>query len=206
MDNKNFWNWCTFSYDFWHYLELSSYKKIAKEIYTKISGNEKILEIACGTGILTHEIIKKCPYLKYTAIDNADKMIEICHKKGINANFQIMDATKLNFPDNEFDIIIIANALHIIPNPNIVISEMQRCLKENGIIYAPNFLTPSTFYEKFILNIIRKFGYKVYNEFTRETYLKMLEDNRLEIASAEIFKCFRTLMFVETEKKRTLKK
>lgn len=33
-------------------------------------------------------------------------------------------------------------------DPISVIQEAKRCLKDNGILYAPNFLTPSTIKEK----------------------------------------------------------
>ena len=206
MEDKKFWNWCTFSYDFWHYLEYFSYKHAAENICDKITDEEKILEIACGTGILTNEIVKRYPNLDYTAVDYSQKMIDICRAKKINAKFEIMDATNLQFPDSYFDIVIIANTLHIIPNPNIVILEMMRCLNENGTFYAPNFLTPTTFKEKFILDIIRKFGYHVYNEYDVESYIEMLSSNGLVIDKTEIFKCFRTLFFVECSKSKKLTK
>lgn len=133
-------------------------------------------------------------------------MLDICKEKGINANFQLMDATNLLFEDNSFDAVIIANALHIIPNPNKVMEEMKRVLNENGALYASNFLTPTTRKEKFVLDITRLFGYHVYTEYTKETFLKLLIDNGLEVNQEEIQECFRTLLYVECSKKRVLKK
>lgn len=161
--DKRFWNFCVFMYDFCHNLERKSYKMVADNICNDLNGNECVLEIACGTGLLTKEITQRYDDLNYKAIDYAQKMIDICKKKNINVSFEIADAENPPYNDNSFDVIIIANALHIVQNPSNVIKENKRCLKSNGIIYAPNFLTPSTFKEKFVLSIIRKFGYKEYN-------------------------------------------
>lgn len=200
MDDKNFWNFCVFMYDFWHNLEYRSYKYVADCISEEIKDTDRILEIACGTGILTQELTKRHIGLDYIAIDYAQNMLDICYKKGIPVTFELGDATNLSYSDGFFDKIIIANALHIMEEPSRVISEAKRCLKDEGIIYAPNFLTPSTFKEKFLLDLIRKFGYNVHNEFTIDSYINFLKKNGLIVNKQEIYKCFRTLLFTECSK------
>ena len=200
MDDKTFWNFCVFMYDFWHNLEYKSYKRVADRISEDIQGNDHILEIACGTGILTQEITRRYEYLDYIAVDYAQNMIDICQRKGITAAFELGDATNLHYPDSSFDKVIIANALHIMADPTSVISEAKRCLKNDGIIYAPNFLTPSTFREKLILDFIRKFGYNVHNEFTVDSYIGFLLQNGLIVNKQEIYTCFRTLLFTACSK------
>lgn len=201
MNDKLFWNFCVFMYDFWHNLEYKSYQNVANCILEDIVGSEQILEIACGTGILTQEIT--CPYnnLDYTAIDYARKMINICERKKINAQFEVGDATNLTYLDKSFDKIIIANALHIMPNSECVLQEAKRCLKDDGILYAPNFLTPSTFKEKFVLDIIHKFGYNVYNEFTRDSFINFLIQNGLVVNKNEVYQgCFRSMLYTSCSK------
>ena len=197
MDDKAFWNFSVFMYDFWHKLELKSYKLVADCISRNIQANDKILEIACGTGILTQEITQRHNELNYLAIDYAKNMLDICHKKRIVAKFELCDATNLLYPDESFDKIIIANALHIMHDPFSVISEAKRCLKADGIIYTPNFLAPTTFKEQIILDIIRRFGYNVYSNFTIESFINFLESNGLKINKKEIYTCFRTILFTE---------
>jgi len=202
MKDKQFWNFSILMYDFWHMLEHNSYKLVAENISSDLKGNERVLEVACGTGILTDEITKRQKQLDYTAIDYAPNMIDICHKKRIDANFILSDATNLPFEDTSFDTIIIANALHIMPEPIRVLDEIKRCLKNNGTIYAPNFLTPTTLGEKFVLDIIRKFGYNVYNEFTVESFTKFLVSNGLVVNRSEIYHCIRTLLFTVCSKQQ----
>ena len=47
-----------------------------------------------------------------------------------NLSFEVADATSLRFADNSFDIVVIANALHIIPNPEKALEEIRRVLKD----------------------------------------------------------------------------
>ena len=50
------------------------------------------------------------------------------------------DTCKLRYADDSFDVVIIANALHIIPEPEKALAEMRRVLKKDGILIAPNFI------------------------------------------------------------------
>ena len=50
------------------------------------------------------------------------------------------DTCKLRYADDSFDVVIIANALHIIPEPERALAEMRRVLKKDGILIAPNFI------------------------------------------------------------------
>ena len=63
-----------------------------------------------------------------------------------NISFSVQDATKLTYNSEEFDVVVIANALHIMPEPNKALAEIHRVLKPNGILFAPTFV-----YEKKIL-------------------------------------------------------
>ena len=40
-------------------LEHNSYKLVAENISSDLKGNERVLEVACGTSILTDEITKR---------------------------------------------------------------------------------------------------------------------------------------------------
>lgn len=91
MNDQTFWNFCVFMYDFWHHLEYKSYVHIAECISLDALENECILEITCGTGILTKEITKRNFNLDYTAIDYAQKMIDTCQRKKflLNLNWEM---------------------------------------------------------------------------------------------------------------------
>ncbi len=39
--------------------------------------------------------------------------------------FRVEDVTNINFDNNSFDAVVIANALHILPNPNKALEEIH---------------------------------------------------------------------------------
>jgi len=95
------------------------------------------LDIACGTGISTLELIKKCNYKgTFYGVDISQSMIETAKKnaiqKEINVNFKQGDAENLDFPDSYFDILTCNMSFHFFPNKEKAISEMYRVLKPGG--------------------------------------------------------------------------
>jgi ubiquinone/menaquinone biosynthesis C-methylase UbiE len=101
---------------------------------TSIGGIARALEIGCGNGHGT-KLIKK--YFGPTLIDAVDldeKMIVIAKRNNNDPSihYHVMDASRLDFPDNAFDAIFDFGIIHHIPNWRDCISEMNRVLKPGG--------------------------------------------------------------------------
>lgn len=78
-----------------------------KEIIKKIPNCGSVLDLACGTGILTFGIAKKLPDAKIIGVDITETYLEIARKKlkpNQKISFLFMDAEKLNL-DQKFDCI-----------------------------------------------------------------------------------------------------
>jgi ubiquinone/menaquinone biosynthesis C-methylase UbiE len=95
---------------------------------------QTVLEIGCGNGNGTKLIKKYFSPLNITAIDFDEKMIKIAQKlnKDPNTSFAVMDASNLDFPDNQFDAIFDFGIIHHIPNWKDCLKELKRVLKPNG--------------------------------------------------------------------------
>ncbi|WP_019501302.1 class I SAM-dependent methyltransferase [Pseudanabaena sp. PCC 6802] len=103
--------------------------------YMNLSGNETILDIACGTGELERLLIAAHPRLKIVGVDISEKMLEIAQSKFTgdrNIEFVQASAIALPFPDRSFDIIVTANAFHYFEHPAAALQEMCRVLKPDG--------------------------------------------------------------------------
>lgn len=46
---------------------------------------------------------------------------------------------KIKISDQTFDAVIISNALHIMPDPGLVLKNIRRVFKPNGLLIAPTF-------------------------------------------------------------------
>lgn len=101
-----------------------------------VSDMENALEIGCGNGNGTKLIKKYFSPNNIIAIDLDKKMIKIAQNrnKDNSVTFRVMDASKLDFPDNYFDVIFDFGIIHHIPNWKDSIQELKRVLKPNGEI------------------------------------------------------------------------
>ncbi|MDO5293894.1 MAG: class I SAM-dependent methyltransferase [bacterium] len=77
----------------------------------------KVLELAAGPAMLSKAIALSCESLEVT--DFSTEMLAQEKKKGLpkNVTFAAADATNLQYEDGRFDAVVIANALHIMPEP-----------------------------------------------------------------------------------------
>jgi ubiquinone/menaquinone biosynthesis C-methylase UbiE len=94
------------------------------------------LEIGCGNGNGTHLIKKYFNPAKIEAIDLDERMISIAQKRTSDKviDFKLMDAAKLEYPDNSFDIIFDFGIIHHIPNWRDCILELARVSKDGGYL------------------------------------------------------------------------
>jgi len=100
-----------------------------------------IIDIGSGRGFFTKSIVSKFAFV--VSIDNNPRRVEYLRSymnenKIENIEIKIMDATKLEFPDNFFDISASYCALDHITNYESAVKEMIRVVKRKGHIYICN--------------------------------------------------------------------
>ena len=103
----------------------------------KINKNNFVLDVACGTGVVTKQIQKKISKLGYVVgIDTSTTAIKIAKKwneKNKNLDFVNIDAENFTF-SKKFDIIICQYALFFFPNAQKALKNMKNSLKKSGTI------------------------------------------------------------------------
>lgn len=112
----------------------------------------RILEIGCGTGLLSEYLLRQRPELNIAGIDispEAIKVAKIKLAKYKNARFEIGDTLRITCPDNYFDAVIGNSILHHVPL-DIACKEVRRVMKPGGVIWfcEPNALNPQVAIEK----------------------------------------------------------
>ena len=172
------------------------YDFLYKEISEAVSG-KTVLELATGPGLIARHIAHSAKSV--TATDFAPKMIETAKKASVPQNviFETADATNLSYEDDSFDAIIIANALHIIPNPEKALSEINRVLKSDGILIAPNFIEREKGKKNLWQKILTFAGIKFAHEWTAEEYKAFLESMGWKITKSEVIKGRIDLFYTE---------
>jgi demethylmenaquinone methyltransferase / 2-methoxy-6-polyprenyl-1,4-benzoquinol methylase len=130
-------------------LSLTAHKRWRKLAVTKSrpAPGEKILDICCGTGDLAIEYAK-INDLEIIGIDFSDKMLELAQAKTKKLNlksfpkWQLMDATRLPFPQESFNIISCGFGIRNIPEFDLAIEKFYTILKPNGRLVILEFSLP----------------------------------------------------------------
>ena len=103
----------------------------------KINKNNAVLDVACGTGVVTKQIQKKVGNLGYVVgVDTSTTAIKIAKKwneKYKNLDFVNIDAENFSF-SKKFDIITCQYALFFFPNAQKALKNMKNNLKKSGKI------------------------------------------------------------------------
>lgn len=118
-----------------HFVRMMEWKKLLEFLDPK--KGEKILDIACGKGMLSLRIAKKgCEVygidLSDVAINQAKYISEQDAIK--NCDFMVGNAEKLPYPNDYFDKIVCSSALEHFDNDLMALKEMDRVLKDKGIL------------------------------------------------------------------------
>ena len=92
------------------------------------------LDVGCGNGAFTEELIARCAPAAVTAIDPSDDQIAYARTRpGASvADFCVGDAQKLPFGDNSFDIAAMALVISFLANPARAVAEMTRVVRPIG--------------------------------------------------------------------------
>lgn len=182
---------------------MKSQKSIYDYIYKEISAAasaKNVLELATGPGMIAKHIASSAKSV--TATDFAPKMIEAAKKGSVpeNVSFEVADATNLRYQNDSFDLVVIANALHIIPEPEKALAEIDRVLKANGTLIAPNFIEREKGKKNFWQKILSLVGIKFAHEWTKEEYKTFLSDQGWQVTKSHVCKGRIDLLYAECKR------
>ncbi len=114
-----------------------------KEILKHIQKGTNILDLACGTGILTRKLAEKFPNSKIIGLDITQSYLEIAKRnsfKYTNISFIRQDAEKLNL-DKKFDCIV-SSYIPKYCKPELLVQRCLSHLDSGGKIILHDFIYP----------------------------------------------------------------
>ncbi len=112
-----------------------------------LKGDEKVLDVGCGRGLMLIGAAKRLKTGKATGVDlwstenlsgnSAEAVKENAKLEGVadRVRIETFDARKLPYPDNNYDVVLSSLAIHNIPEReerDQAIREMVRVLRPNG--------------------------------------------------------------------------
>ncbi len=174
-----------------------TYQFMYDRIPEVVKGKE-VLEIATGPGLLAKHVAPAAKSM--IATDYSDGMIAEAKKGSCPANlsFEVADAMALPYQDNSFDVVLIANALHIVPDPGLVLREIDRVLRPDGILIAPTFVEHHTGLGSRIWSgILKLAGVRFEHEWEAPEYLEFLRQNGWNITFSKELAARITMIYTE---------
>ena len=129
---KNFWDRNARFYDVFMKKDTAAYEQMYALLRPAVK-DKTVLELATGTGMIAKNIADLAKMIEAT--DLSPEMIEQAERWNScgNIHFSVQDMFALPYSDGAFDAVIVANALHIVPEPEKALGEIRRVLKDGGI-------------------------------------------------------------------------
>jgi len=133
-------------------------KDMCKEIKPFIFSNAKVLDLGCGSGIITKQIQKD--------LNVNIKGIDIVDMRVVDIPFEKYNGKDLSFlEDNSFDVVLISYVLHHTENPKEILKQVKRITKKYIIIYED-------LYEGFLGKICCNIHGKVFNNYIQKNNIQ----------------------------------
>jgi phosphatidylethanolamine/phosphatidyl-N-methylethanolamine N-methyltransferase len=137
----------------------------------------RILEVGVGTGIALPQYSKHC---QLCGIDISEQMLRKAQERVTEFGLKnveglwVMDAERLTFPDNSFDVVVAQYVVTTAPNPEATLDEFARVLKPGGEIILVSRVGAEAglrrALEHWFAPAARKLGWRT--EFSFERYAK----------------------------------
>ena len=197
---KTFWDRTAKIYDHFMKKDHKAYKQMYSLIYPVVR-HKQVLELATGTGLIAKHIVRSADHIEAT--DASQEMIEQA-KQGVKSAklyFSVQDMFHLPYADQSFDVVIVVNALHIVPEPEKALSEIRRVLKDDGVLVAPTFThADNTFFGKVKAFFMRLAGFPLHSKWTSHEYLVFLRENGWTVQKSTVLKASFPLAYAECVK------
>ena len=198
--SENFWNRNAKRYDRFMRRDRAAYDEMYALIRPVVKA-KTVLELAAGTGLIAKNIVRAASRIEVT--DASEEMIAEAKRNNRSAklHFSVRDMFCLPYADKSFDVVIVSNALHIVPQPEKALAEIRRVLKDDGVLIAPTFTHGnSTLRGRLKLFFMKLAGFPLNSRWSSADYLAFLRQNGWTVRKSAVLKASFSLTYAECVK------
>ena len=200
QEHKDFWDKNAGRYDRFMRKDRAAYDAMY-ELIRPIVRHKTVLELAIGTGLIAKHIVNAAAHIEAT--DASAEMIAEAKRDNRSAklHFSVQDMFRLPYANQSFDVVIVSNALHIVPQPEKALQEIKRVLKDDGTLIAPTFThAGNSFSGKVKAFFMKLAGFPLHSRWTSAEYLRFLRQNGWAVRKSAVLKASFPLTYAECVK------
>ncbi len=174
-----FWDRVAGVYDiFVRCINRKTHRALIQKTVSLFTGQDEVLECACGTGMLSAPAACVCSQL--TATDYSENMLKRARKncRGIdNISFMQADIMHLPFGDSSFDKVVAGNVIHLLDEPIKALGELRRVCRNGGQLIIPTYINRTRGGKTSgFAKTVGKAGADFKRQFTLESYKEFFAD------------------------------
>ena len=201
QEHKDFWDKNAGRYDRFMRKDRAAYDEMY-ELIRPIVRHKTVLELATGTGLIAKHIVNAAAHIEAT--DASAEMIAEAKRDNRSAKlyFSVQDMFCLPYANQSFDVVIVSNALHIVPQPEKALArDSSRVLKDGGVLIAPTFThAGNSFSGRAKAFFMKLAGFPLHSKWTSEEYLRFLQQNGWTVRKSAVLKASFPLTYAECVK------
>ena len=200
QEHKDFWDKNAGRYDRFMRKDRAAYDEMY-ELIRPVVKAKTVLELATGTGLIAKHIVNAAAHIEAT--DASPEMIAEAKRdtRSAKLHFSVQDMFCLPYAEESFDVVIVSNALHIVPQPEKALQEIKRVLKDDGVLIAPTFThAGNSFSGRAKAFFMKLAGFPLHSRWTSEEYLRFLRQNGWTVRKSAVLKASFPLTYAECVK------
>ena len=199
QEHKNFWDKNAGRYDRFMRKDRAAYDEMY-ELIRPVVRHKTVLELATGTGLIAKHIVNAAAHIEATDA-SAEMITEAKRTRSAKLHFSVQDMFRLPYAKESFNVVIVSNALHIVPQPEKALQEIKRVLKDDGVLIAPTFTHAGNSFSGMVRAFfMRMAGFPLHSKWTSEEYLRFLRQNGWAVRKSAVLKASFPLTYAECVK------
>src|SRR5438270_8454888 len=104
--------------------------------FAGVAGGQRGLDVGCGPGALTAELIRRLGADAVWAVDPSEQFVEAVRHRHVGVKVERAAAEHLTFEDQRFDAVLAQLVVHFMTDPVAGLREMARVTRRGGVVAA----------------------------------------------------------------------
>lgn len=169
----------------------------------------KILDLGCGNGRLIKILQESQKKYEYLGIDFSERLLAKARQQFPDHVFQVADMTKLDLPDQSFDVVCLVASFHHLKTKverQKLLDDIYHWLKPGGILFMTNWHLWQPKYRKYFFQNLRdkkswndcfipyklpnsqKFYWRFYHHFTKNELTDLLKKSKFVLEPKGVYR------------------